>query len=213
MTHLPVEVLLKLADESYQQHTIKVAEVECLITIVDGIQVVSVRGTEGGALISGNGWLDVLRDIRIVPWYNRHTGWSHAGFLKGAKGIVDRGLFGALRRSLPVVLTGHSMGGAIALNAAMLLKGAGFNVSLVVTFGAPRTFKKGAAKKFTKSGISCYQYAMENDPVTKVPFRWWRYRHVNEIKIGQGFGLSAFESHLLKSYSRHLAGGYGSANN
>ena len=196
---LPLEYLLRLAEESYSKKTIKVAEVECYVTTKHGVQVVVPRGTEADVLLSGNGWRDVIRDMRLIPWYDKRVGWSHAGFLKGARGIAEKGLYGLLRRELPIVFVGHSMGGAISLNAAAILKSMGFNVTLVVTFGAPRTFLKSTAKNYRKKGITVFQYSNPGDPITDVPFRWWRYRHVKEISTGRagGYGL---EHHAMSAY-------------
>ena len=202
----PVDIFLKLADMSYEESSLCVGEIECLVTEFAGYQVVAPRGTEADALISGNGWRDIVRDLRVIPWKDKRVGWSHAGFLKGARGIVDRGLFGMLRRAKPIVLVGHSLGGAIALNAAALLHAEGFDVHHVVTFGSPRTFKKGTAKRFRDTGINTVQYSNDGDPITDVPFRWWRFRHVNEVDTGRKTNTySISENHLMPAYRDALS--------
>jgi len=92
-----------------------VSEVEYLITKTKGVTVIAFRGTEASSVFKWTFWkkkgvFDVLRDIRFVPWYDKDVGWSHSGFLKGAKGTAKD----ILKRKYitgPVVVTGHSMGG------------------------------------------------------------------------------------------------------
>lgn len=197
----PVDVFLKIAEASYLDSTLCVGEIECLVTSMHGYQIVAPRGTEAGALLSGHGWRDVVRDVRFMPWYDKRVGWSHAGFLKGARGIVDKGLFGLLRRELPIIFVGHSLGGAIALNAAAMLHAEGFDAHHVVTFGSPRSFKKGTAKRFKDTGINVVQYSNDGDPITDVPFRWWRFRHVNEVATSRKTNTySISDNHLLPAY-------------
>lgn len=203
MNKLEVSVLLIEAAKSYKTYTHKVAEVECNLSIIDNIQVVSFRGTEASGLISEGGWRDVIRDLRTFPWYDRRVGWSHAGFLKGAQGIVDKALFGALRRELPIVIDGHSLGGSLGINAAAILNAEGFNVTQVVTFGAPRTLLKSSAKRLAKSGISIIEYSNPGDPIPDMPFRWWGYRHVNEVHTSRpAQGYSIAKNHMLEHYSK-----------
>jgi hypothetical protein len=200
-SHLPLGKVFELAEVSYTKKTICVNEVECLVQEIDGHQVIAFRGTEADKLISGGGWRDVLRDLRAAPWYDKRVGWSHAGFLKGARGIVDKGLFGLLRREKPIVITGHSLGGALAINAAAMLDYEGFKVVNVVTFGSPRTLIKSSTKRFAKNNIIVQQFSNAGDPVPDVPFRWWGYRHVNEITTSRiADGYSASKNHLLKFY-------------
>ncbi|MEM1156091.1 MAG: hypothetical protein AAGI44_18290, partial [Pseudomonadota bacterium] len=143
--------LCEMAGQAYLHHTVRVSEVEALVDpnfSIDGVdhQLVVFRGTET-KLISEGGWVDVLRDLRAYPWRDSRIGWAHTGFLKGARGVVDKGLFGVLRKDQPIAMTGHSKGGAIALPAAAILNEEGFSVNLVVTFGSPRVFTRGSVKR------------------------------------------------------------------
>ncbi len=197
---IPLSVALQLSDEAYKSVTLRVDGCEAYCTTFGGTQVVAFRGTEAGKLISGGGWRDVLRDIRAFPWRDKRVGWSHAGFLKGAKGVVDCGLFGLLRRGKPVVLVGHSLGGALAINAAAMLHSMGFNVAGVMTFGAPRTFTKGTADKWRRR-VPVWEFSNPGDPVPDVPFKFFGYRHINEILTARkADGYSALNNHMLPFY-------------
>lgn len=203
----PIEVVA-YCERSYEEQHIRVNEVEAAVfQDPRGFAVVVFRGTEGGQLISGNGWVDVLRDLRVVPWYDRRVGWSHAGFLKGAQGVVDRGLYGLLRRDQYIVCLGHSMGGAVALNAAALLEAEEFNVLACYTIGSPRTLTKGARKRFRKLSVDVRQYSNPGDPICDVPFRWWGYRHLKEIHTDrEADGYSIANNHLVGHYRQAFEG-------
>lgn len=201
-----LEDAIKIIEDGTRDHTFRVNEVEGLFRQYGGTQVVAFRGTEFDKFFSGWGWRDVLRDLRAIPWYDKRVGWSHAGFLKGARGAVDRGLFGFLRKSEPVVLLGHSLGGALAINAAAMLKNTGFNVESVTTFGAPRTLTKSARKKYIKLRIPTSQYTNRGDPIPDIPCRWWGYRHVNEVKTGRPpNGYSILRNHMLAHYREAIS--------
>lgn len=194
-------------EKSYEDHNIKVAEVECLVDNHDMYQVVIPRGTEFSGFFDEGGWRDVIRDLRTIPWRSKTIGgWSHAGFYKGARGIVEKGLFGLLRKDVPTLFMGHSLGGALALNAAALLHKQGFNVAGVLTFGVPRTFTKGTAKKIKKM-FPVWEFSNPGDPVPDVPFRFWRYRHINEIYTDrERDGYSISNNHMMEHYAEWVGG-------
>lgn len=208
LKELPIspDHIFNYIDQSYIVHTLNVREVECLVVCCakSKYQFVIPRGTEFDKFFSGNGWRDVLRDLRALPWRNsRLGGWSHSGFLKGALGLVDKGLFGVLRREVPAIFIGHSLGGALALNCAAILHGEGFTVAGVITVGSPRTFMKRTATKVSKLGFPIWQFSNEGDPVPDVPFRFWRYRHCREIKTNRpGKGYSIKRNHSLSAYKK-----------
>jgi len=192
--------LLKLAALSYEQLSCKIDDNECLVSYTDGYQIVAFRGTEASKLISGSGWRDVIRDIRLFPSHDKRVGWSHSGFLKGARALVDHGLHGFLRQDEPIILTGHSLGGVLAINSAMMLHAMGFKVDSVVTFGAPRTLLRGSVRRFKKTGISIWEYSNPGDPVPNHPFRLWGYRHVNEVMTDREPEAFFVNNHLIDRY-------------
>ena len=193
--------LFIITEDSYARYNCRVGEVECLLVETEDYQVVAPRGTEAGTLLSGLGFFDVIRDLRFFPWYDKRVGWSHAGFLKGAQGLVDKGLFGMLDRDKPIVLTGHSLGGAISINAAAILKSLDFNVVAVCTFGAPRTLMKSAAKRFNTVGIAIAEFSNAGDPIPDLPNSMWGYTHINEVHTPrEAKGYSIFRNHRLEHY-------------
>lgn len=202
MTHLE---LLEFCIKSYDHASIRINEVEALVEVHDGVQYVAFRGTETDKMIKGGGWRDVWRDLRAIPWKDERIGWSHAGFMKGARVIVDNFLIYSLDNDKPVVVTGHSLGGGLAINAAALLHAEGYKINSVVTFGSPRTMLKDDAEKWRKI-LNTTQYSNDGDPVCDVPFRFWGYRHLNEVMTDrEAVGWGSDDNHALKYYREGIA--------
>jgi len=134
MTH---KDLAKLARDSYDHKGFNIGECELIIQTYADVQIVAFRGTEAGSLFGGSGWIDVLRDMRLMPWYDKDAGWCHAGFLKGGRKTA-KFLAGELDRNKPVILTGHSLGGALALMCAVKLHATGFLIEEWVGFASPK---------------------------------------------------------------------------
>jgi hypothetical protein len=198
--------MYNLAMESYlKKPDVRVGDCECIVrkdrTLM---QYVAIRGTEL-KLISELGIIDMLQNIRALPWYDKRVGWSHKGFLRSAQGLVDKGLFGVLNRNIPISLVGHSYGGAVALNAAAILNAEGFKISKVVTIGAPRSFIVSSANRYNDIKIATFHINNEKDIVTNLPFkrflRPWRFKHPGIVHIVKhSKSLTILESHSMDFY-------------
>ncbi|MEM9806011.1 MAG: lipase family protein [Cyanobacteria bacterium P01_D01_bin.56] len=79
------------------------------------------------------------------------------------------------------VVTGHSLGGALAkLCAVDLQYNLGSEVSMeVYTFGAPRIGNKAFAESYNHRVPKTCRFVNGNDVVCGLPRRWQGYRHVN----------------------------------
>lgn len=167
--------LAELCQRSYDELTYVINECELLLTHVDGVQIVTFRGTEAGSLFKDRGWIDVIRDMRITPWYDKDTGWAHAGFLKGgrkAAGLLKK----ILTPDVPVILTGHSLGGALALMCAVKLQAEGFYIKEWVGFGSPKCQFTDKRYHFVKTN---YRHGADVVPLMA---RWTPYRHNFELR-------------------------------
>lgn len=146
--------------------------------------VVAFRGTESPTTIDG------LKDILLTDAMNLlvvpegRLGHDLAAAGVGArfhKGFADAiaeiwpPLSEAVeaefkRQDRPVWLTGHSLGGALALYAAWLLKRRFIPVHEVCTFGAPMIGNKAASEAFNREFAGkIFRYINGRDPVPKLP--------------------------------------------
>ena len=146
--------------------------------------VVAFRGTESPTTIDG--LKDILLtdalNLLVVPEGRLGHDLSAAGvgarFHKGfADAIADiwPRLVDAIeaevkRRDRPIWLTGHSLGGALALYAAWLLKRRFVPVHEVLTFGAPMIDNRVACDAFNREFAGrIFRYVNGRDPVPKLP--------------------------------------------
>jgi hypothetical protein len=146
--------------------------------------VVAFRGTEEPTSIEGlKDWLltDAV-NLLILPEGRLGTDFAaagvgakfHQGFL-GALAEVWEPLHAAVEAAMkkaerPLWLTGHSLGGALALLAGWLFHRKFIPVHQIYTFGAPMVGNAEAAKAFDKefSG-KVFRYVCSIDPVPKLP--------------------------------------------
>jgi len=151
---------------------------------------------------------DWLRDLFFAPIAVRthpQLGRCHAGFLDSAESIADA-VAGAVR-GRPFVLTGHSLGGAVAAGLASLLICAGLPPDAVVTFGAPRFGMARFAALLEPYPVR--QYVRGNDPVPTVPFDVppdWAFLDSRDppIRVGQA-QADRFACHHIEGYVADVA--------
>lgn len=189
----------KLADlnaRAYIDLTGVVEDLEFFIFDDANVTYVAIRGSEVG-LVSDQGIVDMVRNVRMMPWYNRHTGWAHGGFLRGARQVAN-----ALEKLIPkqstIVLTGHSLGAAVAVLAAQILSGRGRDVDHVVLFGCPRIYLSQAPTLY----FPVYNYRNGADIITYLPRI---YRHpVPLMCIEPNNKVPNFVDHRIASYQAAL---------
>lgn len=181
-----------LSRESYRTKTFEACDIEIL---KEG-NTYAFRGTDE--------FEDVITDLRFFPWYTRGLGFNPSGFVKIAKGVHKEILFrlspdrfGRLTKNL--VLTGHSLGGAIALLVGALLVKRGIRVEHIVTFGSP---KVGKLKILKDTQVTMFKNG--RDIVTTQPFM---FRHPREL-IQLGDRSSILHNHSMISYLNEIR--YGS---
>ncbi len=167
--------------DSYHYVTYSVNECEMLVRYPDGdgkTACVAVRGTETSELIAKGGIWDIIRDFRIYPWYHKAFGWGPCGFVKGGIMIADL-LENILDKTHPIYLTGHSLGGALSLVCAAILKSRGYNVVEWVGYGTPYThFLSQRTFDFKQTG-----YRYKNDIVPRLPTIWGYKSNFKEIAL------------------------------
>ena len=91
----------------------------------------------------------------------------HKGFLKDAQAVWSfaRPL---LKPGLETRITGHSLGGALALLIGMRLHTEGFPVSRIVTFGQPKVTNQAGVDRFRD--LPLLRFVNHDDPVPLLPW-------------------------------------------
>jgi hypothetical protein len=168
----------------------------------DQALVVGFRGSEAPTTLDGlKDWLLTnANNYLILPEGKSGTEFAaagvgarfHRGFLDALAMVWDR-LFAAIDQAMkakerPLWITGHSLGGAIALLAAWRFHRNFLAVHEIITFGAPMIGNEAAAKAFERefSG-KIYRYVDLEDVVPHLPsvsLLANAYKHcLNEVEL------------------------------
>ncbi len=158
-----------------------VGDTECFLVETDHFVAVSFRGTTDRG--------DRKTDFRIGVRRVQVDGHAqdvrvHDGFYDAFR-LVEPVLRNALHRTdeaKPIYLTGHSLGGALALIASAAFSGSdhlGGRIAAVYTYGAPRVGSTGFARVVKAPH---YRVVNEGDMVPQIPPSWLSgYRHTGEL--------------------------------
>jgi hypothetical protein len=189
--------LANLCSRAYTELSGVSRELEFLIRRVDNVSYIAIRGTEASGFIDGFGWLDVIRNMRVLPRYNKATGAGHGGFITGGESVARALIeFGALGDT--VVITGHSLGAAVGIVAAQILHEAGFKIDEVVLFGCPRVY----ALIRPKFNFPVTSYRHGSDVVCNVP-RCYR-QPVGLTKLNPNSNFPNWGDHMIEKYELAL---------
>lgn len=167
-------------------------DTQALVAQVGGVVRVAFRGTESAA--------DILTDLRValvgcdapLEGCRVHSGVRRAW--RAVREAVYDAVTDAARRCgrrPPVELTGHSLGGALAVLAGIDLAVTGLAAASVVTFGSPRAGDAALreAAWATLSRCTCYVHCA--DPIPWVPPWHWGYRTPGRVvRLGRHAGLA-----------------------
>jgi triacylglycerol lipase len=142
--------------------------VDVYVTSNDSFVLVSFRGTQEP--------IDFIKNFNFIPQSGSNLGIPgqiHGGFSESFLSIWPQlqssvKEFSNLKK--PVVITGHSLGGAMATLAAVKLHQEGLKVSMVYTFGQPRIGDKEFAVYVDKIlGNRYHRVVYHNDLVARIP--------------------------------------------
>jgi len=168
-------------------------------------QVIAFRGTE---FDMG----DIIRDLRALPYFTAYAPeWMHAGFVKGGLKFFDEsGWWDIVDDKLPMYLTGHSLGGALAIVFGALCKWRTIPPVEIVTFGAPSVGYGGGLKWHLQdipqaryvNGADCVpthpMAGMHTSPAIPIgPERNFKRRWVRK--------LPRFHDHRIAYYQRSMS--------
>ncbi|MEM7477708.1 MAG: trypsin-like peptidase domain-containing protein [Planctomycetota bacterium] len=169
---------------------------ECFIASTNKVVLLAFRGTK-----ETTDWITNLNLVGTTKDYGR----VHRGFL-GAFEVVRPMLQEAISETpgLPIVLTGHSLGGALATIAAAEWKNE-FPIRNVYTFGQPAV-GKGDFQGFIKRSYDnqFFRFVNDTDIVTMVPPT---YQHVGSLFHFDGKGaLKPQNENLMESLKPEVSG-------
>jgi triacylglycerol lipase len=136
-------------------------------------------------------WENLATDFNLHPVLDKDV---HTGFRKAAAGVaaeIDRAIRLSRDTKRPLFVTGHSLGGAIAVLAAQRAAEAGTTPKAVYTFGLPRVGREAFRTAYNdKLGPITYRLVHGQDIVASVPMSEIRFRHVGralQCKSGEKF--------------------------
>jgi len=190
--------------------------------------ILAFRGTEGSekirlrtpdalrSVIARIGWTlpeeldtflatDILDDLNFMTTAYRHA-LVHKGFLEAALDLwpaIEDDLVALCAPSrMPVFVTGHSLGGAMALIAGMT-----YPFARIVTFGAPRVGQD--IHRTIPDPSRHIRYVNGNDPVPRIvpSFYPFQYRHHGEQRaiVDQHHGgPNVLYDHSIVNYAEVL---------
>ena len=138
----------------------------------------------------------------------------HKGFTRAYFSVRDRVHDYVRDRQVDqLTVTGHSLGGALAILCAVDLQyNFGNRISKidVYTFGAPKVGNDGFRESFNRRVPNSYRFVNGMDIVPALP-RWWqgKYRHVDqEFRVGPRFSWNffsaRFKDHAITDYINEL---------
>jgi hypothetical protein len=200
---------------------ISVDNTQAYVGANDGHVVVAFRGSESPTSIDGlKDWLLTNAiDLLIVPQGPLGADFAaagvgarwHQGFV-GAITDIWNPVFAATTEHLkakdrPLWVTGHSLGGALALLAAWLFLRKTVPVHQVYTFGGPMVGNKDVADAINREYAGkVFRYVNSPDPVPLLPMMSLLANDFSHCDKAMPLGDSAEAANLL-AYAKQLGGG------
>jgi triacylglycerol lipase len=163
---------------------ISVGNTQVYIATNDDHIIAAFRGTESPTTLDGlKDWLLTdAANLLIIPEGRLGTDLAaagvgarfHQGFVKAMGDVWEpllEGIEAERKKSdRPIWLTGHSLGGALALLAGWLLRRKFVSVHQIYTFGGPMIGNEEAVKAFERElPAKIFRYVNHPDPVPKLP--------------------------------------------
>lgn len=180
----------KLSKTVYSKFGGEAAEIEYVL--VDN--VLALRGT-GKDKAQGKkfGCLkDIITDLRFFPVKGPHASTKHpAGFYKAALALSKEPMLNS-PDIYPLIITGHSLGGAVAILLGEILLSQSLPIQKVVTFGAPKV-----GKTFYLDYKRLFQYKYRGDAVTSLGIL---PHPTKQYQLGKTRFIPRFKDHSIDLY-------------
>lgn len=135
--------------------------------------IIACRGTETDE------WNDIRADANASRVLSETVGKVHRGFKQEVDDLWPMLETALMDNEQPLWFCGHSLGGAMATICAgrCLLSHIDSNPEQLFTYGSPRVGNKRYINYVT---LEHFRFVNNNDVVTRVPPRWFGYRHAGK---------------------------------
>lgn len=144
--------------------------------------------------------------INFAFLFNRDL--VHRGFYNNANRllplVLDRISHYEVGR--PLILTGHSLGGATAMILGSILKEWGYNVQEIITFGCPRVGNKKFSNYYASLSIPTTHYVHGSDVVPATPPWLLGFRNLPGLRIliPNKKWFRIISDHRISNYLKHF---------
>ena len=178
--------LCQLSNNAYSEKIVSVGDnvtkivdigtdTECFIISNHREQTIVFRGTE----------ITSIKDLKTDLKFKSKNGF-HEGFYEAFLSIKSE-LFSNIDLNKKTYITGHSLGGALAIITTIHLP---IQNKYCVTFGSPRVVTNEITKQLKDVEKKIFRYENVGDPVPYLPPYMMGYRHIGTLlKGGSHFDL------------------------
>jgi len=176
---------------------------QCHATYNKGYFVLAFRGTEV------NEFSDIKADLNVDSVEAKYFyGRVHEGFEKEVDKLwtVIRDYVIKQQKGRKFIITGHSLGAAMATIVMSRLRKAGFIIEGLYTYGSPRVGNDKFRDSLEKLGVQHYRFVNNSDDVTKIPFYHWGYRHHGDLRYINSKGVVELGTNVWKRAWDRLKG-------
>lgn len=185
----PAEGSKRIRACGFEPMFFKARSMEAYLAIAGKIAVVAFRGTEPGTA-------DVIYDLKFIS-SGGESGRFHAGFKDGFEALRPALLRELGERRISTVwLTGHSLGGALAVVAAChLIDEGGYEIGGVMTFGQPMVVRHELAERYDPILRRRYvAFVNGSDPIARALMPFVHFGHMVLLNNGEVLRADANES-------------------
>ena len=145
--------------------------------------VISCRGTEPSQI------KDITADLKFWRIDPAGTGEKiHSGFWSEAFSLFPKVIKNLPDDEKPIAVTGHSLGGAMAVIMTGFLLKSGYNVKELYTYGQPRVGNKKFCDRITRD-CDWQRFINNNDIVPRVPLKMgWVFHDGGNLNYINSYG-------------------------
>ena len=179
-----LDLLLLRSWQFNDYHRFSSARIQGYIANGNGFSVLAFRGSDYGEIDDwgANANFDLVLDPHI------RGGQVHSGFQQGAASIWPQIQSLVAEHHSPnrkLFLTGHSLGGALAMLTASRFASLSraSEIDAIFTFGQPRAGDREFARHFDREfGDRTFRYVNRYDLITRLPPRLVGYDHAGQLR-------------------------------